>query len=95
MLWAALAGRYELPVAATPAAMYVPFKCAGSLISAAGQIPVRNGAPAYRGKVGKDVSLEEAQEAAKLCTLNLLAALKYALGDLEGLRTKSLHTSHN
>lgn len=75
--------------------MFVPVKCASSLIFAAGKIPVRNGAPAYRGKVGKDVSLEEAQEAAKLCTLNLLAALKHALGDLEGLRTKSLHTSHN
>ncbi len=77
---------YELPVAAAPAAMYVPVKRAGSLIFAAGQIPVKDGALAYRGKVGKDVSLEEAQEAAKLCTLNLLAALKHALGDLDEIR---------
>lgn len=66
--------------------MYVPVKRAGSLLFAAGQIPVKGGALAYRGKVGADVSLEEAQEAAKLCTLNLLAALKQALGDLDEIK---------
>lgn len=77
---------YELPAAAAPAAMYVPVKRAGSLLFAAGQIPVKDGALAYRGKVGADVSLEEAQEAAKLCTLNLLAALKHKLGDLDAVK---------
>lgn len=77
---------YTLPVAAAPAAAYVPVKQVGGLVFTAGQIPTRDGALAYRGKVGQDLTLEGAQEAAVLCTLNLLAALKAHLGDLDKIR---------
>jgi enamine deaminase RidA (YjgF/YER057c/UK114 family) len=40
----------------------------------------------FKGKVGKDISLEEGQEAARLCTINALAQLKSALGSLDKIR---------
>ena len=55
----------------------------GNLLYLSGNGPLRDGQPAYRGKVGADVSLEEAYEAAKLTGLNLLAVIKAELGDLE------------
>ena len=55
----------------------------GNLLYLSGNGPLREGQPAYRGKVGAEVSLEEAYEAAKLTGLNLLAVIKSELGDLE------------
>ena len=55
----------------------------GNLLYLSGNGPLRDGQPAYRGKVGADVSLEEAYEAARLTGLNLLAVIKAELGDLE------------
>ncbi|WP_242483484.1 MULTISPECIES: RidA family protein [unclassified Bacillus (in: firmicutes)] len=48
-----------------------------------GQILVVNGALAYTGKVGNERTLEEAHEAAKISTINMLAAVKNYLGDLD------------
>nr|WP_242976231.1 RidA family protein [Clostridium sporogenes] len=48
-----------------------------------GQAPLVNGEPAYTGKVGEERTLEEAQNAAKICTINMLAAVKEYLGDLD------------
>jgi len=76
--------KLELPAASTPAANYVPFVRAGNLVFMAGQIPVWNGERRFIGKVGRDFTAEQGQEAAKLCALNLLAQLKAALdGDLD------------
>jgi enamine deaminase RidA (YjgF/YER057c/UK114 family) len=69
----------ELPEAAAPVAAYVPAVRTGNLVFVSGQGPWGRGT----GKVGADVSLEEAQEAAKVCCLYGLAALKAEIGDLE------------
>jgi enamine deaminase RidA (YjgF/YER057c/UK114 family) len=72
-----------LPKPAVPVASYVPWVRSGNLVFISGQIPSRDGTVLFTGKVGKEVSLEEAQEAARACALNGLAAMKNALdGDL-------------
>jgi enamine deaminase RidA (YjgF/YER057c/UK114 family) len=77
----------ELPQASTPAANYVPYVISGSLVFVAGQITFWNGEIKYIGKVGKDFSVEEGQQAARLCGLNLIAQLKSACGgDLDRVR---------
>jgi enamine deaminase RidA (YjgF/YER057c/UK114 family) len=70
----------ELPTPSTPAANYVPFKRAGSLVFIAGQVPNANGKDQFTGQVGKEISLEDAQKAARLCAVNILAQLKAAVG---------------
>jgi enamine deaminase RidA (YjgF/YER057c/UK114 family) len=70
----------ELPNAVPPAANYVPARKSGSLIYIAGQVPTAGGKDQYVGKVGRDVSIEDAQKAARLCAINILAQLRTALG---------------
>ena len=77
----------ELPDPASPAANYVPYVISGSLVFIAGQIPFWNGEIKHVGKVGAEISLEEAKEAAQLCGLNLVAQLKSACsGDLDRVK---------
>ena len=67
-------------------ANYVPYKIIGKTIYIAGQAPVQNGELIYKGKVGADISIEEGIEAAKLCVINIIAALKTGLeGDWDKL----------
>ena len=66
----------ELPVAALPLAAYVPAVKTGKLVFTAGQLPMANGAIAKTGKVGADISVEEAYELAKICALNALSAVE-------------------
>ena len=75
-----------LPAPAKPAGAYVPCMRCGSQVFVSGQIPVRDGKPTCTGKVGSDVDLETAQEAARLCILNGLAALQEELGDLDAIK---------
>ncbi len=72
----------ELPKMAAPVAKYVPFKRAGNLVFVSGQIPVSAGELAFKGAVGRDLSIEDGQAAARLCALNILAVAKAAAGDL-------------
>lgn len=75
-----------LPEVSAPAANYLPYVIAGDLVYISGQLPFENGAIAdtHKGKVGKDVTVEQAADTAKLCILNVLAQLKAACdGDLE------------
>ena len=65
----------ELPVAALPLAAYVPAVKTGKLVFTAGQLPIVNGEIAKTGKVGAEVSVEQAKELAQICALNALAAL--------------------
>ena len=65
----------ELPVAAIPLAAYVPAVKTGKLVFTAGQLPMVNGSIPKTGKVGSEVSVEEAKELAQVCALNALAAL--------------------
>lgn len=76
-----------LPRAAPPAANYLPYVVSGNLLFLSGQLPTVEGKVAVTGIVGKDVTLEEAQKAAELCAINLLALARDALeGDLGRIR---------
>ena len=58
----------------------------GNLMFLAGHIPLPKGGALMTGKVGADITLEQAQEASKIIAINLLATLKGALGDLDKVR---------
>ena len=64
-----------LPVAALPIAAYVPAVKTGNLVFVAGQLPLVDGKIVKEGKVGKEVTPEEAKEMAQVCALNALAAV--------------------
>ena len=75
---------YNLPETPEPVAEYIPAKQTGNLIFCSGQGPVKeNGEFLYSGKVGIDVNEKEAYEAARLCGLNALAAIKSVTGSLD------------
>ncbi|HZA27777.1 MAG TPA: RidA family protein [Actinomycetota bacterium] len=76
----------ELPPAARPVASYVPVTLGGGLAFVAGQVPLDDGKPIVTGRVGESVSLEEAQELARRCALQALAALNDELGSLDRIR---------
>jgi enamine deaminase RidA (YjgF/YER057c/UK114 family) len=77
----------ELPAATAPVANYVPFTRAGNLVIVSGQISVRNGKAEYVGKLGREITVSEGQQAARLCALNILAHLKTACdGDLDQVK---------
>lgn len=65
-----------LPVAAKPVAAYVPAVKTGKIVFTAGQLPLVNGEMARTGKVGADVSVEDAKQLAEICALNALAAVE-------------------
>lgn len=75
-----------LPVAAAPAANYVPFVRTGNLLFPSGQLPMKDGKLAVTGLLGRDVDTAAGKEAAKYCAINILAQVKAALGDLEKIR---------
>jgi enamine deaminase RidA (YjgF/YER057c/UK114 family) len=64
-----------LPQAALPVAAYVPAVKTGNLVFVAGQLPLVDGKIVKEGKVGKEVTADEAKEMAQLCALNALAAI--------------------
>ncbi len=76
---------YELPSVPQPAGSYVPAISAGPLLFTAGQLPFVEGQLRCTGRVGKEVSVEEAKEAARICALNALAAVKAEVKTLENL----------
>jgi len=70
----------ELPQVPSPIARFRPWRRSGDMIFLAGQICEWNGEVRYRGKLGVEHELEDGQEAARICALNLLAALREACG---------------
>jgi enamine deaminase RidA (YjgF/YER057c/UK114 family) len=64
-----------LPTAAAPVAAYVPAVKSGNLVFTAGQLPVVDGKLVLTGKVGSDVTPEDAKKMAEICALNALAAI--------------------
>ena len=64
-----------LPTAAAPVAAYVPAVKSGNLIFTAGQLPVVDGKLVLTGKVGSDITPEDAKKMAEICALNALAAI--------------------
>ncbi|HHX27408.1 MAG: RidA family protein [Bacillota bacterium] len=75
----------EIPAVAKPVAAYVPAVLAGKWVYISGQLPFRQGKLDKTGKVGKDVTLEEAQAEARQCAINCIAALKSVAGDLDNV----------
>ena len=69
-----------LSAVAAPAGAYVPARRAGPLVFTAGQLPLVDGALPTTGKVGAEVSPEEARDLARLCALNGLAAVEDLVG---------------
>ena len=69
-----------LPPPGAPGGNYVPFVMAGDLAFMAGQVAREAGKMKYTGKVGRDISVDDARAAARLCAINLLAQLKVACG---------------
>jgi enamine deaminase RidA (YjgF/YER057c/UK114 family) len=72
----------ELPPVMTPAGSYVPARVVGDLIFVSGQGPWSSSG-LVKGKVGRDLTLDEARDAARLVGLNLLAVLRASLGSLD------------
>ena len=72
-----------LPSPPKPTGSYVPVVIAGNLAFVSGQIPIKDGTVIYVGKVPKDITIEGAQKAARLCIINALAHLKTELKCLD------------
>jgi enamine deaminase RidA (YjgF/YER057c/UK114 family) len=75
----------SLPEVPAPVAAYVPAVRAGNWVYVSGQTPFRDGKLRVKGKVGKDVTLEDAYEEAKQCALNIMAAVKSVAGSLDNV----------
>ncbi|MFD3823195.1 RidA family protein [Streptomyces sp. NPDC058625] len=73
----------RLPEVAAPLAAYRPAVLSGRYVYTAGQLPMVDGALSLTGKVGAEVTAEEAKELARTCALNALAAVKSVVGDLD------------
>jgi enamine deaminase RidA (YjgF/YER057c/UK114 family) len=73
----------ELPRAGKPVANFVACVQSGTTLYISGQVPMLNGEVKHVGKVGREISLEEAKAAARLCGLNAIAQARAFLGDLD------------
>ena len=69
-----------LPEVSLPAANYVPCMISGNTLFVSGQLPMKDGKPQFVGKVGREFSIEQGQECAQLCTINILAHVSKILG---------------
>jgi enamine deaminase RidA (YjgF/YER057c/UK114 family) len=76
----------KLPEVPKPVAAYIPAKQTGNLVFTAGQLPMVNGELISKGLLGQDVEIDEANKAARVCTLNALAAIKGVIGDLDRIK---------
>ncbi|MDH6111520.1 enamine deaminase RidA (YjgF/YER057c/UK114 family) [Kitasatospora sp. MAP12-15] len=72
-----------VPEVAAPVAAYVPAIRSGEYVFTSGQLPMVGGKLRDTGKVGAEVTPEEAKELARICALNALAAVKSVIGDLD------------
>jgi enamine deaminase RidA (YjgF/YER057c/UK114 family) len=73
----------KLPHSASPVANYVGFVRSGNLLFVSGQLCLADGIPVAKGKLGRQVTVERGQAAARICAINLLAQVKAAVGDLD------------
>ena len=71
----------KIPSMALPVANYVPYKIFDKILYISGQAPIKEGSLIYKGKVGKDITEEEGIEAAKLCCINIISALKSSINN--------------
>lgn len=73
----------EIPASRTPSGTFAPVVRVGELVFTSGQTAKVDGVVRYKGKLGRDVSLEEGREAAELCVRNCLALLNDHAGGLD------------
>ncbi len=76
----------EVPAVAKPVAAYIPAIRSGNHVFTSGQLPMRDGQLMLTGKVGGEVSQEEAVECARQCALNALAAIRAEVGELSAIK---------
>ena len=76
---------YTLPETAKPLAAYIPAIRTGDYVYTSGQVPIVKGELKYKGKVGSDLTLEEGQDAAIVCALNGLSAIKSVISNLDNI----------
>lgn len=74
-----------LPQVPAPVGSYVPVRRTGNLLYTSGTLPLQDGKLAYVGKVGQELTVEQAQSAARICALNLLALAQSQAGSLEAV----------
>ena len=72
-----------LPTPTAPVANYIPAVVSRGMLYVSGQLPMGPGGLEYVGKVGREISSDQARAAARLCAINILAQAKAVLGDLE------------
>jgi enamine deaminase RidA (YjgF/YER057c/UK114 family) len=98
-MWSSTMNRYEmhlqemgvtLPEMPTPIANYIPAKRAGNLVFTAGQVSTEKGRD-YKGKLGDDLSLDDARRATRACAINCLASIKAAIGTLDRVHQVVIH----
>lgn len=76
----------ELPAPAAPVGNFVPCVQSGHTLYVSGQVPRQDGRLAYVGKVGREIALDDAKAAARLCALAVLALAKSQIGSLNKVR---------
>jgi enamine deaminase RidA (YjgF/YER057c/UK114 family) len=75
----------SIPEVPKPVAAYVPAVRTGQYIYTSGQLPMRDGQLVSTGKVGGEISAEDAKDLARQCALNAIAAVKSVVGELSGV----------
>ena len=77
----------KIPDAPDPVGAYVAYKKIGNLLFISGQLPISENGSIIKGKIGKDLSLEDGQKASRACVINILAKAKKAMsGDLNKIK---------
>ena len=77
----------ELPNAPSPVGAYVAYKIINKILYISGQLPIKSNGEIIKGKIGRNLTLEDGQEASKLCVINILAQAKKATdGDLNKIK---------
>jgi enamine deaminase RidA (YjgF/YER057c/UK114 family) len=70
----------HLPEVPLPAGNYIPCSVAGGMLFVSGQLPMVDGIPQFIGKIGREYTIEQGQECARICGLNILAHVKKKIG---------------
>lgn len=83
-----------LPAPPKPVATYIPAVLAGDLLFLSGVIPFRDGTLAFEGKLGRELTVEQGYEAARVTLLNALAIVRHELGTLDRVRKIVRLTGH-
>jgi enamine deaminase RidA (YjgF/YER057c/UK114 family) len=76
----------ELPEAPIPLGSYIPVVKTGNLVFLSGILPVKQGKLTKQGRVGEDLTLDEAREEARTATINALSVLKAHVGSLDKVK---------